>query len=323
MTRARITAAALAAILAAPLPVWAGQQEAIQYYNQALAAYQKGDLDEALQLLRRAHAEDPNLIYIYNQILVLRGLERYQEALDLLVLYENPMKEDPENRFSDVAAVRQSLEEALARQPAGALVEAPPIEAPPLEEDPVASPQEVDPKGIAPPILPPPGSVGGEPDEEGIDWLGWTLTGAGALVTGAGLLLASGVFVSDQRTRLNCATDSFVNDPDDPRFDFSQPCFQDEAFDPYRPAGSDEPTDYYGQHDADLETFDDHTLAAYVTLGSGIALTAAGVILLLIRDDDERTVITEDGFEEARRTRPTLLPYADSRGAGAVLRFQF
>ncbi|MGM0557182.1 MAG: hypothetical protein ACQEVA_12440 [Myxococcota bacterium] len=93
---------------------FAGEEQAKEYYSQAKDAYQAGEFTRAADLLERAYAEDPNLIYQYNRILALQGMEEYKEALRVLDIYENPMKED--GRFDDVAEIRAQLEESIAEQ---------------------------------------------------------------------------------------------------------------------------------------------------------------------------------------------------------------
>jgi tetratricopeptide (TPR) repeat protein len=162
-------------------PAFAGEQEAKEFYSQAKDAYQAGDFARAADLLERAYAEDPNLIYQYNRILALQGMEKYKEALRVLDIYENPMKED--GRFDDVAEIRAQLEEAIAEQ-TGDDAQA---TSDTSDEDPTAEASSAsEASGTA---------DEGKPDDEDVQLddtrkrdriVGWSLVGAGAAAAIAG-----------------------------------------------------------------------------------------------------------------------------------------
>jgi tetratricopeptide (TPR) repeat protein len=97
-------------------PAFAGPEEAKEFYSQAKDAYQAGEFARAADLLERAYAEDPNLIYQYNRILALQAMGDYEEAMRLLEIYENPMRED--GRFDDITEIRAQLEKSIAEKKA-------------------------------------------------------------------------------------------------------------------------------------------------------------------------------------------------------------
>lgn len=142
---------------------FAGEEEANRFYEQASEAYQAGDFAGAADLLERAYAEAPNLIYQYNRILALQGMERYAEALRVLDIYQNPMRED--GRFDDIDDLERELHRALADAEQSAAAPAPDVDSAP-DAAPAAA-ESIEP--IAPPM----------PSRRRI--LGWSLVGAGGL----------------------------------------------------------------------------------------------------------------------------------------------
>lgn len=114
LRRLLTVALAIITVCFSATPAFAGEEEAKEYYSQAKDAYQAGEFAEAADLLERAYAEDPNLIYQYNRVLALQAMEEYEEALRVLDIYGNPMRED--GRFDDIAEIRAQLEEAIAEQ---------------------------------------------------------------------------------------------------------------------------------------------------------------------------------------------------------------
>ncbi len=107
----------------APMSAFADPATAAEYYEQATQAYQDGDLEKAEDLLNKAYAEDPDLVYQYNRILALDGLGRYEEALQVASALEAPMKADPDNRFEDIGAIKADLQGKVDRQRAEAETE--------------------------------------------------------------------------------------------------------------------------------------------------------------------------------------------------------
>ena len=85
---------------------------AADYYEQAAQAYAEGNFERAAELLHRAFAHEPNLIYKYNEILALLGSGDYQSALDILDTYREPLAAD--GRFDDVDELEEELLEAQA-----------------------------------------------------------------------------------------------------------------------------------------------------------------------------------------------------------------
>jgi tetratricopeptide (TPR) repeat protein len=91
---------------------FAANDKAIEFYEQAQVAYGNKNYKEAADLLEKAFAQEPDLIYMYNRILALRAAGDSVESLRLLNLYEDPMIGDKQKRFSasELGQVRQALE---------------------------------------------------------------------------------------------------------------------------------------------------------------------------------------------------------------------
>lgn len=167
---------ALGICLASP-SAFAGEKEAKEYYSQAKDAYQAGDFSKAADLLERAYAEDPNLIYQYNRILALQGMEKYNEALRVMDIYENPMKKD--GRFDDVAEIRAQIEAALAKKSESDDTTA---------DDPAPDEQDSDEQQEEKQALEEPGATEPPPPNTASRdrIIGWSFVGAGIVAAAAG-----------------------------------------------------------------------------------------------------------------------------------------
>jgi len=93
---------------------WAALEGANAFYQQALQAYQAGEYHKADKLLQRAYAEDPNLMYPYNRIMALEAAGDYEDALEVLEIYRQPMLEDEKERFDDVVEIEKRLNKEKA-----------------------------------------------------------------------------------------------------------------------------------------------------------------------------------------------------------------
>ena len=196
-------------ILLAPAPAQAQQQEATEeaeqpgydpaaraaeHYEEAAQAYGEGNFERAAELLQRAFAHDPNLIYKYNEILALMGMGDYEQALRLLDTFGEPMEAD--GRFTDLDELEAELKEAIAAAETDGEDEAP------EEEEPLVVEQ--------PPELEPQEEVADSPNI-----LAWTLVGTGAALLGGGGFVASGILIADEMERLNQYTSVEYEDSDE------------------------------------------------------------------------------------------------------------
>lgn len=164
-------------VLSSSTLVWAQEDpkaKALGYYEQAVAAYQKGDYATAASLLERAFAIDPDrdLIYKYNRILALEKLGEFQKALDELDPYLEPMLSDPNGRFNDARELQQRLK--AKNDEAN------------LKKDPIKDPIKDPVKDPVKPTVEPSPPV-----------LGYTLIGVGGALLAGGLLFGSGVLLGD------------------------------------------------------------------------------------------------------------------------------
>lgn len=102
----------LALLLAFPsATVFAGEDEAREYFKQAKQAYTKGDYERAAELLEKAYSEEPNLTYQYNRIRALEGAGDYEGALEVLNNYEQPMLDA--KGFEDITDIKASLQKKV------------------------------------------------------------------------------------------------------------------------------------------------------------------------------------------------------------------
>lgn len=250
--RSRLIAASLATLLVLPPAVaFAGPEEAAEYYKQASEAYESGEYARAADLLERAYAEDPNLIYQYNRVLALQALGRYDEALKLLDLYENPMMED--GRFNDIKEIRAEIEQAKAEQEAeAAAATVGPKAATAGGVDPDAAAGSLDDPAVTVTKTEP---AGDEPN-----YLGWSLVGGGALLMGTGALFGSGLLLGDVADRRDCLETSSRAE-----------CYG-EFSDPQQ------------QYNDDKDTWETHQTLTLVFLGVGAATAIGGGVVLFLDD---------------------------------------
>lgn len=180
----RAISVGLCVLLASP-NVWADPEIAAKYYQQASEAYSAGRLQEAADLLERAFAEEPDLVYQYNRILAFEGLKDFEAALRIIDIYKDPMLRDADKRFDDIEKIQQRIKDGLEVQRLTA-----------EKKDPIPDPDpDPDPK----PVEPPP---------EQTNWLAISLIGGGALSLGLGGLFASGLLVSDEMDNTKCVNDN-------------------------------------------------------------------------------------------------------------------
>ena len=146
-----------------PLPT--ATERALEYYGQASDAYQQGDYGRAVELLARAFAHDPDLIYPYNQALAYLGMGEEYRALQVLETYGEDMEGD--ERFPELDELLREVRETIARDETA------------LQESPSAERPET-----SPPLL------------------AYSLIGAGGLALATGGLLSSGLLISDTIERI-------------------------------------------------------------------------------------------------------------------------
>ncbi|MEZ4458889.1 MAG: hypothetical protein R3E66_04010 [bacterium] len=257
LLRTRALAAVLATSFVLPSVALATPEKAAEYYSQASAAYQRGDLREASDLLERAYAEDPDLVYQYNRVLALEGLKDYEEALRLLNIYGDPMTRDARARFTDVDDIRKRLEDGLALQKK-------------LEEEQKAKDAQ---KKEEPPIEEPPPV---KAQESHTPWLAVGLLAGGGVALGAGALFGSGLLVSDQLDDTQCVKDNL---------DLGASGSAIFADCPYE----DIPT-YNAQRNAyndDVASIETQQTLAIVFLGAGTLLAVGGIVAWVLDDGGE------------------------------------
>ena len=92
-----------------PATAMADTANALKFYEQAKQAYGAGNYRDAADLLERAYAEDPDLIYQYNRIRALEANRDYEQALKVLNIYKGPMMRDKDKRFEDVEQIEQEV----------------------------------------------------------------------------------------------------------------------------------------------------------------------------------------------------------------------
>lgn len=169
---------------------FAANDKAIEFYEQAQVAYGNKNYKEAADLLEKAFAQEPDLIYMYNRILALRAAGDPTESLRLLNLYEDPMIGDKQKRFSapELAQVRQALES-----------EAKKATKPDPKPDPVVTPDPDATVVVKDPdsgdgTVKDPGSVTTNTPSNTVPYVLWGLGGAslvGGVLFGSGALLPS------------------------------------------------------------------------------------------------------------------------------------
>lgn len=216
--------------------------DAAAYYQQASEAYQAEDYTRADELLARAYAKDPDLIYQYNRVLANQAKGDFEAALAILDTYQAQMLADPDARFTDIPEIRAKLEKAQAKaaakreararaQQAPVTVPAPPAEAPSVDE------------GMSTSQI-----------------LGWSLVGVGAVGLGASALFGSKVLISDIDERFDCERANKTGCYSE----FGDSAAQDKQF------------------EEDVDTWDTHNALTWVSLGVGAAALVGGGVLLYL-----------------------------------------
>ena len=294
----RLLAALLAITLVSlPATTFAGPEEAKEYYEQAKNAYKEGNLEKAAELLERAYAEDPNLVYQYNRILALQGMGEYEEALRVLDIYQNPMLED--GRFDDINAIRKELEKHLAEKKAsdGDTGEQPGTDKPMKDRDGTKTSEKDETKATPPPDEDRDKSKDKDKDtdESSGNVLAWSLIGGGGASLLAGGLISTGIFISED-DRDAAACDEFSECPS--TSDLSTQEAQD-------------------KQDAAKRKIRTQMTVSIVLLGVGLAAAGTGTYLLLSNRSSE----SESSASRGVRLRVT--PYASADGGGGMLRIEF
>jgi tetratricopeptide (TPR) repeat protein len=270
-----------------PSMAFAGPEEAAAYYEEASQAYQDGDYEKAARLLRRAFAEDSNLIYKYNRILALQAMGDYDTALEELDIWENRMKED--GRFDDIKEIRAQLEKAKAEADAKEKATADKTDdqkdGNQKDGDKVADGQAVDgPDKVA-------------PADDGPNYLGWSLVGAGAVGLGSAALFGSTLLIDDVEANLTCSENKGAAN-----------CY---------PEGSDASALYQ----EDYDTWQTHQTITWVSLGIGaVALVGGGAVLLMDASEQDAEA---DVPVSADNADVSFSPYVGADGAGGVLHISF
>lgn len=284
--RSRLLAAAVAANLVMPSFAWATPEKAAEYYQQASAAYQRGELQEAADLLERAYAEDPDLVYQYNRVLALEGLKKFDEALRLLNIYGDPMSRDTAQRFTDVEAIRKRLVEGSELQKK-------------LDEEQKLKEQqererEQEEKNKQTPVEP-------APAESSTPWLAVGLIAGGGLALGVGALFGSGALVSQELDDTQCVKDNL---------DLGN--VGDSVFANCSYADQGDFAAKKSAYDTDVDAIESQQNLALIFLGAGAVLAVSGVVVWALDDGDETPAAT------AR-----VAPWVGGDGAGATLNVRF
>lgn len=312
---ARLLSTCLALLLTlTPTLVFADVETAQEYYRQASEAYQNGDLERAADLLERAYAEDPNLVYQYNRILALKGMSRFKQALRVLEIYENPMKDDEQNRFSDIEEIKSDLEAAIEKK------NAEPVDGDGTDGDGDGTDGDVKEGDGSDGDKDGDGDGKEEPEPaEGSSWVAYTLLGSGVVATGLGILFGSGVLVSDELDRASCASDNFGG-ANSGEFD-SVAAFTSCGYAPTIQTDNSftQFTDLEGQYEDDVDAIGTQQVLAGVFIGTGAALLIAGGVALLVSSPE-----SESGARASAQT-PTVkvAPYVSLDGFGGALEVTF
>ena len=294
----RLLAVGLALTLAVlPGTAFAGPEEAKEYYEQAKQAYQEGELARAAELLERAYAEDPNLVYQYNRILALQGMGKHAEALRVLDIYENPMKED--GRFNDISQIRTELEKSLAEKKAeekGDDGE----DAKNGKNGKQSDETDDGPDGRDEMKADGPGDEKSDPKKKdsSSDILAWSLIGGGGATIVTGGLMSTGLFIPNVIDRAQCTQNYPLTE-----------CYDNAA----------DEAEARELRDADRQTVKTHRTIAVVLMGVGAAAAAGGTYLLLRKSPSK----SETSEAKTSGLRFRVAPYATSRGAGGVIHIEF
>lgn len=262
--------------------------DAAKFYEQASEAYQAEDYARADELLARAYAKDPDLIYQYNRVLANQAQGNFKAALDILDTYQAQMAADPEARFTDIPQIRENLESKQAKAEAEANASTGSDETNAAQTAPANMDLSVSPQG----------DVAAVDDDSGSQILGWTLVGVGVAGLGSAALFGSKVLIPDVADRFDCVNDG------------GSDCYQgfgDEA-------GRDQ------QFEDDKSAWDTQKTLTWVSLGVGAAaLVGGGVVLYLDAQDDG-----DDGpGVSASATKLEWTPYVTTDGVGGTFNLSF
>ena len=317
----RTLATLLCVALCLPAFAWADPAKANEFYEQAAVEYEKGNYDNAAELLYRAYAEDTNLIYVYNRILALQAGGRLNDALRELKVYENRMMNDSGKRFEDIQDIKAGLEKRIeAREKEDPEVKDPEVKDPDVKDPDVKDPDVKDPE-IKDPGTVEPASSGGP----GV--IGWSLMGGGAVVAGVGFLFSTGVLLSLEATPGPLSSPgSFVVDVSDALEacgDCRQPTMAlRNALNAAYP-GQDDFTDQLESYKNDVSSIRTNEILTVTLIGVGSAAIIGGVIYWLAGDRDsdsdaKPTATTTSVFDSL-----AVAPYANTEGGAAVFQLTF
>lgn len=285
--RNRLVAAVLATSMVVPSLAWAAPEKAAEYYQQASAAYQRGDLREAADLLERAYAEDPDLVYQYNRVLALEGLKDFDESLRVLNIYADPMRQDSRQRFTDVDAIKTRLQESVALKKKADEEELQ------RQKDTKGDP---DPKPIEEPVAVAPASS--------TPWLAIGLIAGGGVALGAGALFGSGLLVSNELDDTQCVKDNLD-------LGFSgDAVFADCPYEDEVSTFSARKTSY----DNDVAAIETQQTLAIVFLSAGAVLAVSGIVVWALDDG---------GAESNPPMTAQITPWIGGGGAGATFDVSF
>jgi hypothetical protein len=109
---------------AAPARAAVDTERAEEAFDAAMAQQKEGNYREAARLLAVAFAYDNNLAYQYNRAVMYQLNGDYDDALEVLETYEEPMLQDPEGRFTNLPKLKAKLAEQAGR-PVGGVDEVP------------------------------------------------------------------------------------------------------------------------------------------------------------------------------------------------------
>lgn len=282
---ARLIATLLMVGLSLPSMVFADPQKAAEYYQQATEAYQNGDLESAADLLNKAYAEDPDLVYQYNRILALQGLGKYEEALQVASALEAPMKADPQNRFEDIAEIKAQLQAQVEKQ-RQAQTDTTTTDATTANNNTDTTVEDqttIQPEPSGPPIL------------------AYALLGAGGALLVPGVLFVTGILMpSDAADCLGIGGSA-----------------QGDACEAFAEARGAEPSVETGTSEAkDVQKL--HAALAIAFLTTGVLTAAAGAIVLALSGGGGSAALP---VEEPGAF--TVAPYVAGDGGGAVIQFRF
>ncbi len=285
--RTRLVAAVLATSMVAPTFAWATPEKAAEYYQQASTAYQRGDLREAADLLERAYAEDPDLVYQYNRVLALEGLKEFDESLRVLNIYADPMRRDSRQRFTDVDAIANRLQQNVELKQKAEEAE--------LQRQKDAQKDTTEPKQIEDPVVVEPASS--------TPWLAIGLIAGGGVALGAGALFGSGLLVGSELDDTQCVKDNLD-------FGLSGNSVFDNC--PYQDLQTFSAKKK--SYDNDVAAIETQQTLAIVFLSAGAVLAVSGIVVWALDDGD------------ADSTPPLsaqVSPWIGRGGAGATLDVSF